>query len=212
MARTLSSSGITHLPPAPPDEGHYGGGGPGGWGASRRASFTGLLVLLAATTMVFAAFTSAFVVRRGLGGDWTPMPLPPILWVNSAVLLASSGLLEIARHRLKTGRRGAFNRYWTGGTLLGVLFLLGQGLAWRQLHEAGIYMAGNPSHSFFFLLTAAHAVHLLGGISALVWVDVRALRFELGPAKRTAADISAVFWHFLDGLWVYLLLLFAFWG
>jgi cytochrome c oxidase subunit 3 len=173
---------------------------------------TGLLVLLAATTMVFAAFTSALVVRRGLGGDWISVPLPPALWANTMVLLASSLVLEVARARLRSGRRAEFNLYWTGGTVLGVLFLLGQAWAWRQLNDAGIYLATNPSSSFFYLLTASHAVHILGGLAALVYVNVQALRLQLGPGKRTAVEISAWFWHFLDVLWIYLMVLLFVWG
>ncbi len=213
MPRPLVSDPV-QSPPAPPDRTGFGGdgGGSGGWGSSRRASFTGLLVLLAATVMVFAAFTSAFVVRRGISNDWLPTPLPRILYLNSLVLLASSLALELARMRLKSGRRTGFNIFWSAGTLLGIVFLVGQGAAWKELRASGIYLASNPSSSFFYLLTATHAVHLLGGITALVWVDVRALRFELGPARRTGVDVSAIFWHFLDGLWIYLLVLFSFWG
>ncbi len=201
-------------PPAPPRGGGFGGGGggPEGWGASRRASMTGLMVLLAATTMAFAAFTSAFVVRRGMSNDWVDMRLPRIVWVNTAVLLASSLLLELARRSLKTGRRSGFNRYWTAGTVLGALFLAGQAIAWRQLNQAGIFVSSNPSSSFFYLLTATHGVHIVGGLSALVYVDVQALRLRLGPGKRTAVDVSAMFWHFVDGIWLYLMVLFLVWG
>ena len=207
MSRAVSD--IVKQPPAPPVGSDWGGGGRG---ASRRASMTGLLVLLAATTMVFAAFTSALVVRRGLGGDWISVPLPPALWANTMVLLASSLVLEVARARLRSGRRAEFNLYWTGGTVLGVLFLLGQAWAWRQLNDAGIYLATNPSSSFFYLLTASHAVHILGGLAALVYVNVQALRLQLGPGKRTAVEISAWFWHFLDVLWIYLMVLLFVWG
>ena len=200
-------------PPDPPRGGGFGGGGGSdGRGASRRASMTGLMVLLAATTMAFAAFTSAFVVRRGMSNDWVALPLPRIVWANTAVLLASSILLELARRSLKTGRRTAFNRYWTAGTALGVLFLVGQALAWRQLNAAGIFVASNPSSSFFYLLTAAHGLHILGGLTALVYVDVQALRLRLGPGKRTAVDVSALFWHFVDGIWLFLMALFLIWG
>jgi len=173
---------------------------------------TGLLVLLAASVMLFAAFSSAFFVRRGLSNDWVNTPMPQILWLNTAVLVASSAVIELARRALRSGHRAAFNRYWTAGTALGALFLGGQYIAWRELHAAGIYLATNPSSSFFFLLTCVHAVHLLGGISALGYVDVQALRLRLGPGKRTAVDVSALFWHFLDGIWIYLMLLFFFWG
>jgi cytochrome c oxidase subunit 3 len=199
-------------PPLPPRGGGFGGGGPDGRGASRRASMTGLMVLLAATTMAFAAFTSAFVVRRGMSNDWIALPMPRILWANSAVLIASSVLLEIARRFLKSGRRGEFNGYWTAGTVLGAFFLLGQAYAWRQLSGAGIFVASNPSSSFFYLLTAAHGLHILGGLTALVYVDVQALTLRLGPGKRTAVDVTAVFWHFVDGLWLFLMALFLVWG
>ena len=173
---------------------------------------TGLFVLLAATTMAFAAFTSAYVVRRGISNDWVALPMPRILLLNTAVLIGSSVMLELARRALKSGRRSVFNRYWTLGTVLGVLFLLGQAFAWRELYSAGIFVATNPSSSFFYLLTAAHGLHILGGLSALVYVDFNALRLELGPSKRTAVDVSAVFWHFVDGLWIYLMALFLVWG
>jgi len=207
------TSDIIQGPPPPPIEHGWGGGGEsGGRGADRRASFTGLFVLLAASTMVFAAFTSAFVVRRGLSDDWASMHKPSILWVNTVVLLASSLVLDQSRRSLKAGNRSRFNFWWSGGTALGILFLLGQAYAWQQLKDAGIYVATNPSSSFFYVLTAAHAFHLLGGVVALVYVDVQALRLRLGPAKRTAIDVTAVYWHFLDGIWLYLMVLFYVWG
>lgn len=199
-------------PPPPPVDRGWGGGGGDGRGADRRASFTGLFVLLAASTMVFAALTSAFVVRRGLSDDWTSMHKPPILWLNTAILLASSVVLDRSRGALKRHDRSKFNTWWTAGTVLGILFLVGQGIAWYQLKSQGVYISSNPSSSFFYVLTASHAFHLMGGVAALVYVDVQALRLRLGPAKRTAIDVTAIFWHFLDGLWLYLMLLFYVWG
>ncbi len=214
MAGSLTHD-VIQGPPPPPVDGGWGGdsgGNPDGRGAFRRASFTGLWVLLAASTMLFAAFTSAMVVRRGLSDDWVSTPKPPILLVNTGILLASSLALEIARRALKSGGRAKFNGWWTAGTLLGVLFLGGQVLAWNQLNAAKVFIFTNPSSSFFYVLTVAHALHLLGGVTALFYVDVQALRLSLGPAKRTAIDISAIFWHFLDGLWLYLMVLFYVWG
>jgi cytochrome c oxidase subunit 3 len=213
MAGSLTHD-ILKGPPPPPVYRGWGGGGDGsdGRGSSRRASFTGLFVLLAASLMVFAAFTSAFVVRRGLSDDWTSMPKPPILWANTVVLLASSIVLDFARRALKNRDRSKFNLWWSVATGLGILFLIGQAWAWRVLRDAGVFIATNPASSFFYVLTASHAFHLLGGVAALVYVDVQALRLQLGPAKRTAIDVSAIFWHFLDGLWVYLMVLFYVWG
>ncbi len=212
MAGSLTHDIVQGPPPPPIDRGWGGDGGSEGRGANRRASFTGLFVLIAASTMVFAAFTSAFVVRRGLSDDWTTMVKPPILLVNTIVLLASSFVLDFARHALKRRDRSSFNTWWTAATALGILFLVGQAYAWRQLKEGGVYVSTNPSSSFFYVLTAVHAIHLLGGVTALVYVDVQALRLRLGPAKSTAIDVSAIFWHFLDGLWLYLMVLFYVWG
>jgi cytochrome c oxidase subunit 3 len=199
-------------PPPPPIDRGWGDGSGDGRGADRRASFTGLLVLLGATTMVFAAFTIAFVARRGLSDDWVALRKPPILWLNTAVLLASSVVLDLSRRALKAGNRSRFNLWWSAGTGLGILFLAGQAVVWYQLRQAGVFVATNPSSSFFYVLTGAHAFHLLGGVGALVYVDIQAWRLRLGPAKRTTIDIAAVFWHFLDGLWLYLMVLFYVWG
>jgi cytochrome c oxidase subunit 3 len=216
MSGSLTQDTIQGPPPPPIDRG-WGGGGSGsgggeGRGADRRASFTALFVLLAASTMVFAAFTSAFVVRKGLSDDWVSMPKPPILLVNTLVLLASSFALDLSRRALKAGNRSRFNLWWSAGTGLGVLFLAGQAVAWHQLLQAGVFVATNPSSSFFYVLTASHAFHLVGGLASLVYVDIQAWRLQLGPAKRTTIDIAALFWHFLDGLWVYLMILFYVWG
>jgi len=215
MRMSGSVSDDVILPPPPPTGGGWGDGGGGNnehRGSGRRASFTGLYVLLAASTMVFAALTSALIVRRGLGDDWQAMPKPPILWVNTGVLLASSAALELARRSLRRGERGRFNGWWTLGTALGFVFLAGQAVVWQQLNAAGLLISSNPSNSFFYVFTFSHAFHLLGGVGALFYVDIQALRLTLGPAKRTAIDVSAIFWHFLDGLWVYLMILLYVWG
>jgi len=213
--RTSLPSGVSQGPPPPPadwGDGSSGGGNPEGRGADRRASFIGLFLLLAATAMVFAALSMAFWMRHSTSDDWISLRKPPLLWFNTAVLLASSVVLDRARVALKTGRRDQFNFWWTGATALGFVFLAGQAIVWREMSRAGVFIASSPTSSFFYLLTAVHAAHLLGGLGALVWVDVQAIRLRLGPAKRTAIDVSAVFWHFLDGIWLYLMVLLYVWG
>src|SRR3954464_14232967 len=114
MAGSLTHDILKGPPPPPIDRGWGGGGGGSeGRGSSRRASFTGLFVLIAASAMVFAALTSAFVVRRGLSDDWASMHKPPILWVNTVLLLLSSLVLDRSRVALKSGDRSKFNVWWT---------------------------------------------------------------------------------------------------
>jgi cytochrome c oxidase subunit III len=165
--------------------------------------------MLVSSTMVFLAFTAAFLMRRSIATDWISTPIPHLLWGNTILLVSSSGLIERARRAIRSGHRTRFNWWWTSATLLGVLFLIGQALAWLQLKDAGLYIASHPSTSFFYMLTATHAAHVIGALAALIYVDVHALWFRLGPAKRTAIDLSAIFWHFLDILWLCLMALFS---
>ena len=188
----------------------FGGYDPGGGpppGAARRAYRTGMWLALVSITMVFVAFTSAYIVRGGLSDDWQAIELPRLLWLNAAVLLLSSLTLEEARKALKGGLRAACNRWLAVTTILGAAFLAGQLLVWRQLSAHGIYVSTNPSSSFFYLLTGAHGLHLLGGLLALLYADLEAWRYRLGPAKRTLLEVTAIYWHFMDGLWVYILFL-----
>lgn len=196
--------------PPPAKTGDRRGGG--GDRASRRASITGLFVLFAAVTMFFAALTSAMVVRRGLSDDWVSTALPRVLWFNTALLLASSLALEAGHRKLKNGDRSGFNVYWSAGSILGACFLAGQYFAWAELNARGVYVYTNPSSSFFYVLTIAHAVHLAGGILALLYVGVQALRLRVGPAVRTPVEVASYYWHFMDGLWIYLMLLLFVWG
>jgi cytochrome c oxidase subunit 3 len=138
--------------------------------------------------------------------------MPRILLANTAILLASSVVLDGARRALRTGKRRRFNFWWSAATILGVVFLAGQALAWGQLRDAGFLLATAPSSSFFYLLTAAHAIHLLGGLIALTYVGIQAWRLHLGPARRTAIDVSAIFWHFLVAVWIYVVVLLRVWG
>jgi cytochrome c oxidase subunit 3 len=181
-------------------------------GASRRASLLGLYLVLVSSSMVFLALLAAFIMRRVIAVDWLSMPKPRILWWNTGALLVSSAMLEKARRQLRTSDRVGFNWWWSAATALGILFLFGQALAWKQLRDTGHFIASSPSTSFFYILTATHAAHVLGAIAAVVYVDIQALRFTLGPAKRTVIDASAIFWHFLDGMWLCLMALFYIWG
>lgn len=168
--------------------------------------YTGIALAIVSILMFFMALASAFLVRRGTNGDWVPVHLPGVLWVNTAILLASSFTLELARRRLSQANLRAFRTMWAVTTGLGLLFLAGQLLAWRQLVAEGVFIASNPGSSFFYILTGAHAVHLFGGIGALLFVALR--KFEKAKVSlSTAAEITSHYWHFMDALWVFLLAL-----
>ena len=200
------------------DAGHGGGtgtpaGGDDDSGSSggrkpvpRRAYFTALQLGLAAIVMFFMALASSYIVRKGLGNDWQSMPMPKVVWFNTAVLLVSSATIILARRKLDGGDREAFRSWWWVTTGLGLLFLSGQIIAWRQLAAAGMMLATNPSSSFFYLLTAAHGAHLAGGILALFYVTFRQWK-RSRISQATAAELTAIYWHFMDGLWVFLLVL-----
>jgi cytochrome c oxidase subunit 3 len=171
---------------------------------------TGIWVALAAISMSFAALTSALVVRRGGAVDWRHFTLPSVLYLNTVVLFASSITLELGRRRIATFmgglRSGAANpaRWLYVTLLLGMLFVAGQYVAWRQLSAQGLYLATNPSSSFFYVFTAAHGLHVLGGLGGLGRVIGKLNKLVL---RRSTLDATSRYWHFMDLLWVYLLLL-----
>ena len=181
---------------------------------------TGVWIGIAAISMAFAAFTSALLVRQGAAPDWQHFSLPRILYFNTVVLLLSSGTMALASRRLTAAWELAADRppgavgmgtgvAWVGLTLaLGLLFLGGQLLAWRSLAAQGLFLATNPSSSFFYVFTAAHAIHLLGGIAALGYLLLRLRGRSERPPERALAAVS-LYWHFMDVLWLYLLLVLA---
>ncbi|MBZ5702398.1 MAG: cytochrome c oxidase subunit 3 [Acidobacteriia bacterium] len=196
---------------APPAGGGDGGGrGPQPGAASPSRYYTGISIALAAIVMFFMALTSAYVILKGVNSLWQQVTLPPILWVNTVVLFVSSLTIELARRRLARSDFSAFRALWKVTTGLGLLFLAGQLLAWRQLVAAGAYLSSNTASSFFYILTAAHALHLLGGIIALAYVAVHNFDRGEGVSRVVAANVAAIYWHFMDGLWVYLLALLYF--
>jgi cytochrome c oxidase subunit 3 len=194
--------GGTDVPAGGDDDGdgHGGGGLPA---IPQRAYFTAIQLALAGIVMFFMALTSSFLVRKGLGDDWVSFALPRVLWANTLVLLASSGAIQFARARLRSGDTEGFRRWWAITTALGALFLAGQFAAWRQLAAQGVFLATNPSSSFFYLLTALHGLHLLGGIVGLFYVAYRPWQ-RSRITQSTAADLVSIYWHFMDGLWIFL--------
>src|SRR6266699_5476929 len=199
-------------PPPPP-----GGGDDGDDGSEERHRrnkpspspkrySTAIAIGIVSILMFFMALASAFIVLRRGSELWVTVRLPRILWANTCILLASSFTLESARRRLFLADASGFRKFWLTTTVLGFVFVAGQLIAWRQLVAQGVYIASNQASSFFYIFTGAHAVHLLGGVGALLYVSFR--RFEKTKISLpTAAEIASYYWHFMDGLWIFLLAL-----
>jgi cytochrome c oxidase subunit III len=204
--------------------------------ASRlRRARLGMFVAVSAVGMIFISYSSAYFVRQGLPSldpssgalvhDWLPLPLPNFLLVNTLVLLLSTLTMELARRQVirevavaspdpvhPPTHSQTNDIPWLGMTaILGLAFLAGQWLVWRELAARGFYIATNPSNSFFYVLTGTHAVHLLGGIIALLAASAALLFFRKSATSRgVLVDATAWYWHFMTLLWVYLLCLMKF--
>jgi cytochrome c oxidase subunit III len=180
-------------------------------GGRERASTSGIWVGVFAITMSFGAFTSALFVREGTA-DWSHLALPGALYFNTLVLLVSSLSLENARKALAdrsfaNGQTTHKASAWVVITLLfGLGFCAGQFHVWQELRDQGIYLATNPNSSFFYLLTFLHALHVLIGIFVLVYLAARLTASDT-TIRRSLFNNTAIYWHFMTGLWVYLLLL-----
>ena len=188
----------------------------------RRARL-GLLVGLVGIAMVFISFTSAYVVRQGLPTldpgtntlvrDWFSVRLPSLLFLNTIVLLISSGSMELARRQALREFRSEIESGipWLALTvLLGLSFLVGQWTVWQKLAASGFYLSTNPSSSFVYLLTGTHAVHLLGGVFALLFACGAALLQRRPESRAVFVDIAAWYWHSMAVLWVYIFCLLKF--
>jgi len=191
----------------------------------------GLLFTIASIVMLFISFTTLFVARRDAGRydpitgsfntDWVSVPLPiKILLINTVALLLSSLLVEMARRSARMesilvpmssipGVRPVrqTSLLWAGATLLlGCTFLGGQVFAWRQLHFSGVILNGGPASTFVFLLTGAHAVHLMAGLAVLLYALIaKGPRLSL-ERRSITLDVTAWYWHFMTAMWLYVLL------
>jgi cytochrome c oxidase subunit III len=199
-----SPAGVGIVPPA------RGSGNVVARSAADGASRSGVWVAIFAITMSFAAFTSALFVREGAAVDWTHLVLPPILYANTLVLLLASLTFVMAKralnaHRLLDSYAVKTVTGWLIATLaLGLLFIAGQYEAWRQLAAQGLFLSTNPNSSFFYVFTGMHILHLLGGIAALVYL-VGQLVGSHTTFRRAAFHNTAIYWHFMGVLWLYLL-------
>jgi cytochrome c oxidase subunit III len=205
-----------------------------GFAARLRRARLGLIIALTAVVMIFVSYSSAYVVRQGLPTldprtgtlvrDWLPLHLPNFLLINTLVLIISTLTMELARRQSAreaaaavylsdpaSSRPRADGMPWLAlTTILGLSFLAGQWLVWRELAASGFYLATSPSSSFFYLLTGMHGIHLLGGILALLAASAAAILRKSAATRGVMVDVSAWYWHFMTFLWVYILCLLEF--
>ncbi|MCZ2476116.1 cytochrome c oxidase subunit 3 [Aquirufa ecclesiirivi] len=159
--------------------------------------------------MLFAAFTSAYLVRKA-EGNWVEFQLPDLFWISSVVLLLSSASMHFALLAAKKDQFNALRISISITFVLGLLFLVLQYFGWVQLVEMNVYFVGNPSGSFVYVLSGLHGLHLISGLIVLIVALVAAFRMKINAKALTQIKICSTYWHFLDALWIYLFLFLVF--
>lgn len=162
-----------------------------------------LWLFIASVIMIFAALTSAYIVRQA-DGNWMMFDLPNSLWITSAIILVSSATMHWAYLSAKTDNLEGTKLAISITTVLGLAFLIGQFIAWGDLVERNVYFVGNPSGSFVYVISGLHGLHIVGGVFFLLIVLVATFRFKVHSKKMSQIEMCATYWHFLDGLWLYL--------
>lgn len=175
------------------------------------AKRAGLGFFLAVLGSLFALLTGAYFMRRELG-DWQPLPVPPILWLNTGALILSSLALEWTQHAVRRGDQLQLRIGLAVAAVFALLFLGGQLIAWQELSAAGYYVSSNPANSFFYLVTGLHGLHILGGLAALGWAGIKA--WGSGPVARVRLNVElcATYWLFMLFVWMVLFSLLAGWA
>ncbi len=196
--------------------GYGNGNGRSGWGGGMphsRSNYSlpihpakfGLWLFIAASMMLFAAFTSAYIVRSS-GGDWVGFGIPAVMWFGTAALVLSSVTIHFALKSVRAGKTDTFKKALLLSVLLGAIFIAGQFIGWSHLRESGLYLDTNASSAFFYMITVTHIVHLIGGIIALTFVTVKGLLGSYDNQNHLGVELCSTYWHFLGALWVYLIL------
>ena len=169
----------------------------------------GLLSFIAVVTSLFALFLSAYMMRMRLG-DWRPVDEPNLLWLNTAVLVLASVAFQLTRGAARRGQPLSVKVGLLVGGACTILFLFGQLMAWQQLNASGFFMTGNPANSFFYLLTALHGLHLLGGMWVWGRTTLRILTGADAESVRLSVELCTVYWHYLLLVWIGLFALLLF--
>ena len=178
-----------------------------------------LWLFIVSITMLFAALTSAYIVRKADGGNWLIFELPSVFWLNTAVIVLSSLTMQWAYFAAKRDKLGSVKALLIITTVLGFYFIGGQYIAWERLYESGVYFITNnlpgspevlspkppsPSSSFLFVLTGLHALHLISGVIFILIVLNSAFKYKVHSKSMRLMQMGTTYWHFLTILWVYL--------
>ena len=161
----------------------------------------GLLSFIAVVTSLFALFLSAYMMRMRLG-DWRPVEEPDLLWLNTAVLVLASVAFQLTQGAARRGQPVTVKVGLLVGGACTTLFLFGQLMSWQQLNASGFFMTGNPANSFFYLLTALHGLHLLGGMWVWGRTTLRMLNGADAESVRLSVELCTVYWHYLLLVWI----------
>lgn len=175
---------------------------------------TGFLLLVVG--MTFGGLAAAYIVlATNKSLEWQPFALPLQVWLSTLLIVASSFTYHLAKTRLDKDQRLSAKKWFVVTTVLGATFISSQILAWLELTKRGLYMQGNPYAGFFYIMTAVHAVHVLGGIIALGSVLLRVWHPTSNDQallrRRSIAQVVGWYWHFMGGIWLVLFLLLGFW-
>lgn len=162
-----------------------------------------LWLFIVTVVMIFAAFTSAHIVRQA-DGDWLIYDIPPMLWITSGIILTSSAFMQWAYFAAKRDKLEQVKLALSITTILGLAFLYGQFQAWGQLVDAGVFFVGNPAGSFMYVFTGIHAAHLISGVIYLLYMLISSFRYKVHAKNMLNMDMCTTYWHFLGGLWIYL--------
>lgn len=175
----------------------------GGYAGGQAAGKTGLYMFLAVISSFFILFSISYQMRATYA-DWEAVAEPGILWFNSGILVLASAALQLASAAVRRGSMKSSRNYLAVGTVLTLVFLAGQLLAWRQMINAGLYAYNNPANAFFYVFTGLHALHLLGGLWFLGDALKKAISNGDDPALPLRVQLCTSYWHFLLLVWAVL--------
>jgi cytochrome c oxidase subunit III len=162
-----------------------------------------LWLIIVASIMLFAAYTSAYIVRRG-EGNWLLFNLPTIFAFTTGIIALSSITMQWALISAKKDNQKNLKTALYVTFSLGVAFIIGQYLGWLQLISQGIHLVGNPAESFVYVISGLHLFHMLGGLGLLIAVLIKTFQSKISAKNFLIVNLCSTFWHFLGAMWIYL--------